>query len=67
MPEGATSLLGGCGGYGATLLGALVLTVLTSLLVGIGMSFAALQAILGLLIVPMVALYARAPHLRMQI
>lgn len=64
---GGTSLLGGNGGYGLTILGALVLTVLTSLLVGIGLSYAAQQSILGLLIVPMVALYARAPHLRMQI
>lgn len=64
---GGTSLLGGHGGYGLTILGALVLTVLTSLLVGIGLSYAAQQAILGLLIVPMVALYARTPHLRMQI
>lgn len=64
---GGTSLLGGHGGYGLTILGALVLTVLTSLLVGLGLSYAAQQSILGLLIVPMVALYARAPHLRMQI
>jgi len=64
---GGTSLLGGHGGYGLTILGALVLTVLTSLLVGMGLSYAAQQSILGLLIVPMVALYARAPHLRMQI
>lgn len=64
---GGTSLLGGHGGYGLTILGALVLTVLTSLLVGLGLSYAAQQSILGLLIVPMVALYARTPHLRMQI
>jgi ribose transport system permease protein len=31
---GGTSLLGGWGGYGATVIGSLVLTVLTSLLVG---------------------------------
>jgi ribose transport system permease protein len=64
---GGTSLLGGRGGYGATVIGALVLTVLTSLLVGLGLSFPAQQAIFGLLIVPMVALYARAPHIRTQI
>jgi ribose transport system permease protein len=64
---GGTSLLGGSGGYGATVVGALVLTVLTSLLVGLGLSFAAQQAIVGLLIIPMVALYARTPHIRSQI
>lgn len=64
---GGTSLLGGSGGYGATVLGALVLTVLTSLLVGLGLSFAAQQAVIGFLIVPMVAIYARMPHIRNQI
>lgn len=64
---GGTSLLGGAGGYGATVLGVLVLTVLTSLLVGLGLSFPAQQAVVGLLIVPMVAIYARSPHIRNQI
>lgn len=64
---GGTSLLGGWGGYGATIIGVLVLTVLTSLLVGLGLSYAAQQAVFGLLIVPMVAFYARSPHIRMQI
>jgi len=64
---GGTSLLGGSGGYGATVLGTLVLTVLTSLLVGLGLSFAGQQAVIGFLIVPMVAIYARMPHIRYQI
>ena len=64
---GGTSLLGGAGGYGATVLGVLVLTVLTSILVGIGLSFASQQAVVGMLIIPMVAIYARAPHIRNQI
>jgi ribose transport system permease protein len=64
---GGTSLLGGAGGYGATVLGVLVLTVLTSLLVGLGLEFPAQQAVIGLLIVPMVAIYARSPHIRYQI
>jgi len=64
---GGTSLLGGAGGYGATVLGVLVLTVLTSLLVGLGLNFAAQQAIVGLMIVPMVAIYARSPHIRFQV
>jgi ribose transport system permease protein len=64
---GGTSLLGGWGGYGATVIGVLVLTVLTTLLVGLGLSYAAQQAVFGLLIVPMVAFYARSPNIRMQI
>ena len=64
---GGTSLLGGAGGYGATVLGVLVLTVLTSILVGLGLSFASQQAVIGMLIIPMVAIYARAPHIRNQV
>ena len=36
---GGTSLLGGVGGYGFTVIGVLVLQVLTSFLVGIGLSY----------------------------
>ena len=64
---GGTSLLGGYGGYGFTVIGVLVLQVLTSFLVGIGLRFEWQQFIFGLLIVPMVALYARSPHIRTQI
>lgn len=64
---GGTSLLGGAGGYGATVLGVLVLTVMTSLLVGLGLDFASQQAVIGALIIPMVAVFARAPHIRNQI
>ncbi|MGQ0567543.1 MAG: ABC transporter permease subunit [Gemmobacter sp.] len=64
---GGTSLVGGSGGYGATILGVLVLQVLTSFLVGIGLNCAAQQTVFGLLILPMVALYARMPHIRNQI
>lgn len=64
---GGTSLLGGYGGYGFTVIGVLVLQVLTSFLVGVGLRFEWQQAIIGLLILPMVALYARSPHIRSQI
>ena len=64
---GGTSLLGGVGGYGFTVIGVLVLQVLTSFLVGIGLSFEWQQFIFGLLILPMVALYARSPHISTQI
>jgi ribose transport system permease protein len=64
---GGTSLLGGWGGYGFTVIGVLVLQVLTSFLVGIGLSFQAQQFVFGLLILPMVAIYGRSPHIRTQI
>jgi ribose transport system permease protein len=64
---GGTSLLGGRGGYGSTIIGVLVLMVLQSLLVGYGLNRPAQQFVLGLLIVPLVAFYARNPHIRNQI
>lgn len=64
---GGTSLLGGWGGYGFTVIGVLVLQVLTSFLVGIGLNFEGQQFVFGLLILPMVALYARSPHIRTQV
>ena len=64
---GGTSLLGGWGGYGYTVIGVLVLQVLTSFLVGIGLDYEGQQFIFGLLIIPLVALYARSPHIRSQI
>ena len=64
---GGTSLLGGQGGYGFTVIGVLVLQVLSSFLIGIGLEFEWQQFIFGLLILPMGALYARSPHIRTQI
>lgn len=64
---GGTSLVGGRGSYGLTVLGVLILTVLQTILSGYSLSAAAQEAILGLLIIPAVALYARSPHPRMQI
>lgn len=64
---GGTSLLGGYGGYGFTVIGVLVLQVLTSFLVGIGLDYEWQQFIFGLLILPMVALYGRSPHIRTQV
>ncbi|WP_397543884.1 ABC transporter permease subunit [Roseovarius salis] len=61
---GGTSLLGGSGGYGFTVIGVLVLQVLTSFLQGIGLEYEWQQFIFGLLILPMVALYGRSPHIR---
>ena len=64
---GGTSLLGGYGGYGLSVIGVLILQIVTTVLIGWGLSWEAQQFILGLLIIPMVALYARSPHIRSQI
>ncbi|MGH7080687.1 MAG: ABC transporter permease [Acetobacteraceae bacterium] len=61
---GGTSLVGGRGGYGKTVLGVLILTVLQTILSGYNLSQAAQEAILGAVIIPTVALYARSPHPR---
>ncbi len=63
---GGTSLVGGRGGYAVTILGVLILTVLTTILAGFSLSAAAQEAFLGALIIPMVALYARGLHPRMK-
>jgi ribose transport system permease protein len=64
---GGTSLAGGLGGYGFTVIGVLVLQLLSTLLVGIGLQYEWQQFIFGLLILPMVALYSRAPPIRAQV
>ena len=64
---GGTSLAGGYGGYGFTVIGVLVLQVLSAFLIGIGLKYEWQQFIFGLLILPMVALYGRAPHIRSQV
>ena len=64
---GGTSLLGGYGGYGFTVIGVLALQVISTFLAGLGLSFEGQQFIFGLLILPLVALYSSAPHIREQI
>ena len=64
---GGTSLLGGYGGYGFTVIGCLALQVISTFLAGLGLSFEGQQFIFGLLILPLVALYSRSPHIREQI
>ncbi len=64
---GGTSLSGGYGGYGFTVIGVLVLQILSSFLIGIGLKYEWQQFIFGLLILPMVALYGRSPHIRSQV
>jgi len=64
---GGTSLAGGSGGYGFTVIGVLVLQVLSTFLIGIGLKYEWQQFIFGLLILPMVALYGRAPKISAQV
>jgi|tagenome__1003787_1003787.scaffolds.fasta_scaffold20982641_3 ribose transport system permease protein len=56
---GGTSIFGGYGGYGGTILGALILTVLDSLLVILNASAATRQIVYGLIVLALAALYAR--------
>lgn len=64
---GGTSLLGARGDYVRTVLGALILTQITTLLIGMSLSAAMQQAVLGAIIVVVVATYAREPHVRNRI
>lgn len=57
---GGTSIFGGVGGYAGTILGALILTVLDSLLLILDATQAVRQIIYGLIILALAAIYARA-------
>ncbi len=61
---GGTALVGGRGSYLGTVAGALVLTELNTLLIGLGLQPATVQAALGLVIVGLVSLYGREAHVR---
>ena len=56
---GGTSILGGRGGFGGTMVGALILTVATSLLSSLGYPEAVRQILFGAIIVFVAAAYAR--------
>lgn len=56
---GGTSILGGRGGYSGTIVGALILTVLTSLLSALGFPEAVRQVLFGSIIVVVAAAYTR--------
>lgn len=61
---GGTALIGGRGGYAGTVAGALVLIELRTLLIGLGLSEALVQASLGAVILALVAAYGRDTHVR---
>jgi ribose transport system permease protein len=56
---GGTSIMGGRGGYAGTIVGALILTVLTTLLTVLDMPEAARQILFGIIIVAVAAAYTR--------
>jgi ribose transport system permease protein len=56
---GGTSIFGGRGGYAGTIVGALILTVLTTLLNVLGMPEATRQILFGLIILAVAAAYTR--------
>jgi ribose transport system permease protein len=56
---GGTSIMGGRGGYGGTILGALILTVVTTLLTVLEMPEAVRQVVFGAVIVGVAAAYTR--------
>lgn len=56
---GGTSIFGGRGGYGGTIVGALILTVLTALLTVMGLPEPVRQILFGALIVAVAAAYTR--------
>lgn len=56
---GGTSILGGRGGFGGTIVGALILTVLSSLLTALGYPEAVRQVLYGAIIVAVAAAYTR--------
>jgi ribose transport system permease protein len=57
---GGTSIFGGFGGYAGTILGALILTVLDSLLVILNASQAVRQMLYGFIVLALAAIYARS-------
>jgi ribose transport system permease protein len=56
---GGTSIMGGRGGYAGTIVGALILTVLTALLSSLGYPEAVRQVVFGAIIVAVAAAYTR--------
>lgn len=64
---GGTAITGGSGGYGGTIVGALTLTLLTTVFVGLGLGDAVQQAVLGGVIILLVAAYGREAHVRSRI
>jgi ribose transport system permease protein len=61
---GGTTLAGGVGGYAGTAVGAIVLTVLQSLLTTIRMDAAQRRIVLGVVLIILLSAYGRQRRLR---
>ena len=61
---GGTTLVGGRGSLLGTIAGAIVLIELNTLLIGLGLAPSTVQAVLGLVIILLVSIYGREPHVR---
>jgi ribose transport system permease protein len=61
---GGTALVGGAGSFLGTVAGAIVLTQINTLLIGLGLQPSLVQAALGLIIILLVSLYGREAHVR---
>jgi ribose transport system permease protein len=61
---GGTALVGGRGSFLGTAAGAVVLTQINTILIGLGLQPSLVQAALGLVIILLVSLYGREPHVR---
>ncbi|HET7411881.1 MAG TPA: ABC transporter permease [Pararhizobium sp.] len=64
---GGTALVGGRGSYIGTVIGAIVLTQINTILIGLGFQPSAVQTALGAVIIILVSIYGREAHLRTQI
>lgn len=61
---GGTAMVGGRGNYIGTLVGSFVLIELTTMLIGLGVPHILVQSVLGFLIIALVSVYGREPHIR---
>jgi ribose transport system permease protein len=64
---GGTSLLGGSGGYGRTIIGSIVIIEMTTILVAAGLSSSLQETMLGIFIILVVAAVGREVHVRTRV
>jgi ribose transport system permease protein len=64
---GGTSLLGGRGGYARTVIGSLIVTELTTILLGFGLNSPLQETLLGVFIILVVAIGGREAHVRSRV
>lgn len=64
---GGTTLLGGAGGYGRTILGSIIIIQITTILVGLGVGPSLQETLLGAFIIVVAALTGRERHVRARV